>query len=130
MDKIILSGCAIIEDEKLLLLYKDKDDFYEFPGGKVEEDETIDEAALRETMEEIGCKVKIHKHLIAIEFEKDGKTYLSHKFFAEIETGMPYADGIEHSDILWLPIKDYKKYNLAPNAIIFCEKYLNKELDV
>lgn len=130
MDKIILSGCVIIEDGKLLLLYKDNDDYYEFPGGKVEEDESIDGAALRETMEEIGCKVKILKHLTAIEFEKNGKTYLSHKFLAKIESGMPYADGIEHSDILWLPIKEYKKYNLAPNAVIFCEKYLNKELDV
>ncbi|HNZ86538.1 MAG TPA: NUDIX domain-containing protein [bacterium] len=130
MDKIILSGCAIIEDEKLLLLYKDIDDYWEFPGGKVEEDESISEAALRETMEEIGCKVKILKHLVAIEFEKNGKTYVSHKFLANIESGMPYADGIEHSDILWLPIKDYKNYKLAPNAIIFCEKYLNKELNV
>lgn len=130
MEPIILSGSAIIEDEKLLLLYKDVDDFYEFPGGKVEEDESIEQAAIRETMEEIFCKVRLTKHLTAIEFEKDNKKFLSHVYLSKIESGEPYTDGIEHSEVLWLPIKDYKKYKLAPNVIIFCERYLKKELNV
>lgn len=130
MDTIILSGSAIIEDEKLLLLYKESDGFYEFPGGKVEEDETLDQAAIRETMEETFCKIALVRYLTAIEFEKDNKKFLSHVYLSKIESGEPYTDGIEHSGVLWLPIEDYKKYKLAPNVIIFCERYLKKELNV
>ena len=130
MDEIILSGCAIIEDEKLLLLFKEEGKYFEFPGGKVEEDETIDQAAIRETMEETNCSVKLLKHLTTIVFEKNNKKYVSHIFFGKIENGEPYADGFEHSEILWMKIEDYKNYNLVPNVINFCEKYLNKEFHV
>ncbi len=130
MEPIILSGSAIIEDEKLLLLYKDNDSFYEFPGGAVEEDETLEQTAIRETMEETFCRVVLKKHLTTIDFVKDNKKFISHLFLAEIESGEPYTDGIEHSDVLWMEIKDYKNYSLAPNVITFCERYLNKEINV
>ncbi|MBI5230112.1 MAG: hypothetical protein HY981_02320 [Candidatus Magasanikbacteria bacterium] len=35
MEWIQLSGCAIIKDEKLLLLWRGKQGHYGFPGGKV-----------------------------------------------------------------------------------------------
>ena len=130
MKEIILSGCAIIEDEKLLLLHKFKDQRYEFPGGKVEKGESLEETAIRETREEIVCEVKLIKYLTAIEFEKEDKYFISHKFLAEIVNGEPKVNGVEHNKILWLPIKNYQDYPLQPNVIEFCKRYLNDELDV
>ena len=54
MKRIQLSGCAIIKEGKLLLIWKKKHNHYEFPGGKVEEGETLEQTAVRETKEEIG----------------------------------------------------------------------------
>lgn len=128
--RIILSGSAIIENGKLLLLYKTKHNHYEFVGGKVEKGESLEETALRETKEEIGCDVELIKYLIAIEFEKDGRKFISHKFLAKIINGEPKANEPEYREVFWLTIKDYKNYSLAPNVIKFCEKYLNNKLDV
>ena len=64
MEPIHLSGCAIIEEGKLLLLWKKKHKHYEFPGGKVNLGESLEEAARREVREEIWCEVDIIKYLI------------------------------------------------------------------
>lgn len=37
----VISGCAIIRDDELFLLKKFKNDYFEFPGGKVDEGEVI-----------------------------------------------------------------------------------------
>ncbi len=129
MEKILLSGPAIIQDEKLLLLYKIKDQHYEFPGGHVEEGESLIEAAIREAREEIACEVKLIKYLTNIEFEKDGQNFIAHIFLAEIVKGEPRANEPEHSKVIWLPIKDYKNYSLASNVIEFCRRYLNNKLE-
>ena len=127
--RIILSGSVIIEENKLLLLHKVKDQKYEFPGGKVEKGESLKETAIRETKEEINCEVELIKHLITIEFEKDNKKIVSHKFLAKIIFGEPKIN-FEHDKILWMQIKKYQEYPLQPNVIEFCRRYLNKELDV
>jgi solute:Na+ symporter, SSS family len=128
--KVILSGTVIIQNGKLLLLYKTKDQHYEFPGGKVEPGESLEETAIRETKEETACEVKLIKYLIKIKFKKDNQNIISHKFLAEIINGEPKANGIEHSKIVWLLIKDYEKYPLQSNVVKFCEKYLSKKLNV
>ncbi len=59
--KIRQAARAIVfdADNKVALLYIAKHDYYELPGGGVEEDETIEEACIRECKEEIGCNVEI-----------------------------------------------------------------------
>jgi len=129
MREIILSGTVIIKEGKILLLHKVKDLKYEFPGGKVEERESLEQTAIRETKEEINCEVELIKHLVAIKFEKDNKKIISHKFLARIISGEPKVN-FEHDKILWMQIKNYQNYPLQLNVIEFCRRYLNKELDV
>ena len=61
---------------------------------------------------------------------KNGNKYIGHIFRAIIENGEPYVDGLEHSEILWMDIREYEKYPLAPNVRDFCKRYLNKEFNV
>ncbi len=130
MNRIILSGPAIIKEDKLLLIYKIKDQHYEFPGGHVEIGESSEEAAIREAREEIACDVELNKHLTAIKFSKDKQNFIAHIFSAQIIKGKPRANESEYSKIIWLPIKNYQDYPLQPNVIEFCKRYLNNKLDV
>lgn len=47
----------IIRDEKVLLIYSKKYDFYKFPGGGIETGEENTDALIREVMEETGYSV-------------------------------------------------------------------------
>ena len=51
-------GCIIIDDKKVLLIYQ-KNGFWGFPKGHVEENETEYETALREVKEETNLEVEI-----------------------------------------------------------------------
>ena len=54
-------GCIIINDNKVLLVYEKYQNFWGFPKGHVEKNETEIETATRETKEEIGLDVEIVK---------------------------------------------------------------------
>ncbi|GHU91682.1 DNA mismatch repair protein MutT [Spirochaetia bacterium] len=47
----------ILNNDKLLMAHLEKTDEYKFPGGGKEEDETVDEALIREVREEVGYDV-------------------------------------------------------------------------
>jgi 8-oxo-dGTP pyrophosphatase MutT (NUDIX family) len=52
--------CVVVdENNDVALLHSLKHGFYMLPGGKIEEDETPEQAAIRECKEEIGCDVKV-----------------------------------------------------------------------
>ena len=122
---IELSGCAIIEDDKVLLLHKPKDSHYEFPGGKVREEETIEEAAIREVKEELGVDVKLVEKFSVIEFSYNGKYLRGSLFFAKITSGEPHiTEPTVFDHLIWMPIMEYEKYMLAPNVKEFCIKYI------
>ena len=126
MDRIQLSGCAIIDNDKLLLIWKKKHHHYEFPGGKVEIGETFQQTALRETKEEIGVNAEIIKYLGYKEFHLDGRDFRSYKYLAKIPKGqVPKIIEPElFRDIFWLPMKQYNQYSVAPNVKDFCEDYI------
>lgn len=129
MKKIQLSGCAIIKNGKLLVLWKKRHGHYEFPGGRVENGENLQEAATREVREELGCDVQLGKYIGYKEFIIEGKNFQSHKFLASIQPGcIPCAkEKSEFSHIFWLPIKNYKSYSVAPNVKDFCDDYIKGE---
>ena len=52
-------GCIIIDEDKVLLIYEKDRNFWGFPKGHVEFNETEFETALREVKEEVGLDVII-----------------------------------------------------------------------
>ena len=55
-------GCIVIDNDKVLLV-KQNDGHTAFPKGHIEQGETEEECALRETFEETGLKVKIIENI-------------------------------------------------------------------
>ncbi len=129
MDRINLSGCAIIKDRKLLLLFKKKHQYYEFPGGKVKDGESLEEAATRETKEEIGCEVEGLEYFGFDDIRAEEKDFRGHVYLARLKYGgLPkITEPDSFGDLFWLLLDDFQKYPLAPNVKKFCEKYINKK---
>ena len=51
------SRCITIRDDKIAMVHSIKYNYYKFPGGGIEENETNEEAMIRETAEEAGLIV-------------------------------------------------------------------------
>lgn len=81
----VSSRCVLIENDKVLLIYREKNDriYYVFPGGGVEDGETNEECLIRECREELGIEINIIKQL----YEVKGKDFLQHFFLIERVSG-------------------------------------------
>ncbi|MCL1631518.1 NUDIX domain-containing protein [Sporolactobacillus sp. CPB3-1] len=75
---------VIIENEKVALIERQKNDehYFVFPGGGIKNDETPDQAAIREAFEELGVTVKIDRFID--DFFFSGRQYF---FLADILNG-------------------------------------------
>lgn len=77
-------GCIIFKDNKVLLVYEKNRNFWGFPKGHVENNETEIETALREVKEEVGLDVEIDatkrytlNYIIKDEIDKTTVLYLA-----------------------------------------------------
>src|SRR4051794_33533773 len=90
--KIRLAGCVIADDYgRILLLHRATDDYshWELAGGKIEHDESPEQAAMREMKEELGVEVQLTKALGSGEFEDNEREFVYDWFQAEVASGVP-----------------------------------------
>ena len=86
--------------------------YWEFPGGKVDNQETFENALKREIKEELSINIRVFNH-IASEKHKDEKIDVNvHYFLCE-----PLNENIilsEHEDMKWLQKNDLTQFKMAP----------------
>ena len=131
--RIELSGCIVINEKKeILVLFRKKHGHYELPGGKVELNETIEQAALRECKEETGVNLELIKYIGYEEFEIEEKKFRSHNFLAEIKENEKPSVTEPHifESIMWLNTNEYMKYNCASNVRSLCNKINKGEIEI
>jgi 8-oxo-dGTP diphosphatase/A/G-specific adenine glycosylase len=82
--------------------------FWEFPGGKIEGNETVQECIKREVLEEIGIEIAVDSHLITIDhtyshFRVNLQVYNCRYLSGE-------ARAIECEEIRWVTIQELDNY--------------------
>ena len=82
---------AIMEkDDKILIAQRLKGEFaglWEFPGGKIEPEESREHAIIREIEEEFDTKININKYLTTIEHQYDTFYLIMDCFVCSIKSG-------------------------------------------
>ncbi len=112
---IELAGNVIIEDGKILLLYRGDEEHWEVPGGKVEKDESPTETAVREAREEIGVEVELEKPFFSGEFQHRDEIFLWHGYLAKIKEGEPKIREDTFEKLGWFEGSELDDLDLAPN---------------
>lgn len=86
---------------------------WEFPGGKQEKGETLEQTLARECMEELNIEISVGKKLHETIAENPGRTLRLNFFEAKITGGTLTKK--EHAEIVWVLPKDLPKYDFCPS---------------
>ena len=107
---------AIIRDGNKIFAtqrgYGDYKDGWEFPGGKIEQGETAQQALAREIKEELDTEIVVGDPLTTIEYDYP-KFHLSMQcFWCQIVNGMPVLK--EHEAARWLDLEHIESVDWLP----------------
>ena len=84
---------------------------WEFPGGKVEPNETLKEALYREIEEELNIGIYIHKKIVEEKYEDKQINITLHYYLCSEKNGTIKLS--EHENLKWVEKKDFDKYDFV-----------------
>lgn len=125
---IKVSAAIILNDNKILIAkrspHKEHSGFWEFPGGKVKKNETIENSLNRELKEVFNIEVKVLK-----KFHENFYKYLNFEIhlFSYI---VVYIRGTyqlkDHDEIRWVKPNELVNFNLTPADIPVAKKIIDE----
>lgn len=131
MSKNIKVVAAIIKKGKQIFAtqrgYGDYKDWWEFPGGKIEQGETPEEALVREIKEELDTTITVDRFLMTVEYDYPEFHLSMDCFFCSIESGNLTL--LEHEAAKWLPVDNLRQVNWLPADMEIIEQ-IEKDLTV
>ena len=115
--KIDVAAGLIICDNKILIGQrkhgKSLEYKWEFPGGKLERNETLKECLKRELFEEMKLDISVGKSFVISSYDYDFGTIILHSFWATC-TSQNIPVVLEHEQYKWVNLKDLPQYDFAP----------------
>ncbi|WP_233491926.1 NUDIX hydrolase [Auritidibacter sp. NML100628] len=94
---------------EVLLIHRPRYDDWSWPKGKLDEEETLPECAIRETREEINLDVELGIPLPIIRYQVEGKSKEVWYWAAEVTTQQPRADQSEVDRVEWLSVEQARQ---------------------
>lgn len=107
-------GVAVISnDEGLILIDRRLEEgllggLWEFPGGKIEANETVEECIQREILEEIGIEIAVGENLMTIDHAYTHFRVTLHVHLCQYVGGTPQA--IECQEVRWVTLAEIDQY--------------------
>ena len=115
----IVATIALINDENKILLGKRPfgktfENLWEFPGGKVKSNETVEEAVIREVKEEINIDLKMNclAPLTFSTFNSKKYNLVILLYISRIWDSEPKR--IFHSELKWVKANELNDYSMPP----------------
>jgi 8-oxo-dGTP diphosphatase len=132
LKKLVKVVAAIIENEQneILCALRSPEmsipNMWEFPGGKVEANEDIYSALVREIDEELGCRIETLNEVFN-DNKHEYETFIINlkSIKCKIIEGTPTPS--EHSKLIWLKTENLDSLKWAPADIPAVEQLINEK---
>ena len=108
----VRAGIVLIQDNNVALIERHRAglDYFVFPGGGVDEGESVEQAAIREAMEELGVEVALKQKIAEIQLGPNSRQiyFLAEQISGEFGSGVgeeyTQADPNSSDEGIYLPI--------------------------
>ena len=84
---------------------------WEFPGGKVQDNETFTEALSREIKEELNITINMYEKFAEEKYKDEKIDIILHYYLCTLESGTIKLN--EHEDLAWVEKKNFDQYDFA-----------------
>ena len=124
----VIAGLICTQDRYLIArrnLNKSLGGLWEFPGGKINNNETPEECLKRELKEELHINAEIGKYISKNTHEYRDFTIELNLY--EVNSFSGEVVKTEHEEIRWIALKEFGNYEFAPADIPLINYILNNE---
>lgn len=125
----VVTAAIIINDKKVLLTRRGPSEtlagYWEFPGGKVEDGESLADCLRRELQEELSVDAEVGEVMADSEYHYDHGSFLLVGMYARL-----LSNDLKltvHDKVEWVPVAELLSYELAP-ADIHLAKHLQDQI--
>ena len=121
----VASG-IILKDNRVLIGLRSKNDqgggLWEFPGGKIELEESGKDAVIRELKEELGINASVKQKVM--QYVHRHQNILYDISFFEINSFIGEVKMNVHDDIRWVGLSSLKDYLFISGDLLFIDKVM------
>ncbi|HEX9972357.1 MAG TPA: (deoxy)nucleoside triphosphate pyrophosphohydrolase [bacterium] len=111
----LVTAAIIVGDGKILITQRPFHDafggLWEFPGGKQEQGESLEQCLVREIYEELAVTIQIHEHLFSITHRYEKLKISLHFFLCTILNGAPTCKDVQ--DWKWVDRSEFDNFPFA-----------------
>jgi 8-oxo-dGTP diphosphatase len=126
MKEVHVTAAVIIQDNKILCVQRNENKYdyiskkWEFPGGKVEENEQLEDTIKREIQEELHLTIDVKSFLIQVNHQYPDFKLKMDTVVWEITDGILKLN--EHIDHKWLAVNELSDLDWAAADLPIVEK--------
>lgn len=119
MKTIEVCAAIIIKENKILITQRGYGDFkggWEFPGGKIEQNESKEDCIIREIKEELSADIKVIKYLNTIKHDYPKFSLIMHNFICEFVSSEFCL--MEHEAAKFVEFNEIEKVDFLPADLL------------
>lgn len=126
--KTVRVVAAVIRDNKKIFAtqrgYGELKGFWEFPGGKIEEGESAENALVREIREELNTEIRVCDFITTIEYDYPTFHLSMDCFWCELISGN--LELKEHQDGRWLSSNELNSVKWCPADVSLIDSLIDE----
>ena len=126
-------AAVIVKDETVLATQRGYGEFknkWEFPGGKIQEGESKEDALKREIKEELNADIEVNSFLTTVYYDYPNFHLIMHTYICSLINDIEFVyhndSELEHDNMIWLEKDDLDHLDWLPADIEIINEYRKK----